>query len=152
MKIKNFVGIFVLVLLIAAFAVVPAFAQGANPPAESPPAFDLAEIAKTIETLIALILLPSVTILVNFISTKSKIELGKLSNQQKAAFDVFLRTLVFAAEQMKAKEFIENKLQWVTDRAEEYAYEKDFPIDLDGIRVEIEAIVAHELNYIGINN
>ena len=48
---------------------------------------------------------------------------------------------------MKAKQYIDDRLTWVLERAEEWAFNHNFPINLDGIRIEVEAIIAQELNF-----
>ena len=62
------------------------------------------------------------------------------------AFDLFLKTLVYAAEQMKAKEFIDSKIQYVIDHAEAWLAVRKFDIDLDEIRARVEAMVKQEFN------
>jgi hypothetical protein len=147
MKTQKLFSILLAVILIAAVFVVPAFAQGETPAGVTQPVFDFVAIAKALETLIILMLLPSVALLAKFLSVKSSVEVGKLTEQQKAGYYIFLRTLVYAAEQMKAKAFINDKLTWVIERAEAWLDGQMLPIDLDQIRIDVEAIVAEELNF-----
>lgn len=147
MKTKLFSFIFLAVLVIAAVFVVPAFAQGEVPPAESAPVFDMGAIAQALQTLVTAILVPCAVWLARFMSAKYSTEVANLSEQQKGAFYIVLRTLVFAAEQMSLTVYIDNKLDWVTAQAEAWLEERNLPIDLDEIRIEIEAIIAEDLNF-----
>ena len=146
MKFTKFLNILLIVLIVAAFAVVPAFAFDGTPPVDAP-VFDMDEIAKTLETLITAILIPLILWLSRLASAKANIEVLKLSAQNKSAFRAAARTFIYAAEQLKASEYIHDKLDWVMEQMELWLAARRLPINLNDIRAEVEAIIAEELNY-----
>jgi len=145
MKIKNFVSVFVLVLVLAAFMAVPVFAQGENP-AVDPPVFDWGVISSAFQTLLVAFLVPSAGFLARWLFAKIEFEKAMLSDQQQYAFNLFLKTCVYAAEQMNLKGAVQDKLEYVTSMAEAWLDARKLPIDLDEVRARIEAIVLEEFN------
>lgn len=146
MKTQKFLNTLLIVVIVAAFAVVPAFAFDGTPPADAP-VFDMVAITQALETLITAILIPLILWASKLASAKASIEVLKLSAQNKEAFRAAARTFVYAAEQMKFKEYIDNKLDWVIDQMVLWLEARRLPINLNEIRAEAEAIVAEELNF-----
>jgi len=146
MKIKNFLGILFVVLIVAAFAVAPAFAQGETPPIVEAPVFDWAAISSALQALVIAFLVPLAGFLARWLFAVGSYQKAQLSEQQNWVIDNAFKTFVFAAEQMKLAGYIDDKLDWVIDRAEMWLTENEIIMDLEGIRARIEAIVAKELN------
>jgi hypothetical protein len=145
MKLKKFVSILALVIVIAAVFVVPVFAQGGTPPVEKP-AFDMAAISQALQTLILAIAVPVTGFLARWLLAQGNAAKSQLNDQQLWMLNNFLKTLVYAAEQMSLSGAIDDKLDWVIARANEWLDKYKINIDLDELRARIEAIVAEELN------
>ena len=153
---KFFAGLMlVAVVAFAAFAVVPAQAQDGNPPVsveqvdtpeQEPVGFDLAYISELLQALI----LATVPVLAGMgaklLSAKIQAEKQKLSTDQLWALELFIKTAVYAAEQMKAKEFITDKLDFVTSLVQAWLDERKIALDAFEIRARIEAVVKKEFN------
>jgi len=67
-----------------------------------------------------------------------------MTAEQQYLVNAAFRTFVFAAEQLKAKDFIVDKLDYATSMAEAYLIEHGIKMDLEMIRAQIEAIVYKE--------
>lgn len=140
---KLFVLLFVLVL--AAFAVTPVFAQGANPPVAGP-AFDWTLISNLLQSLV----LATVPVVagygVKLLVVKAENERARLSSEQQWALDLFIKTAVYAAEQMKLSGYVDDKLDYVTKRVESWLADRRIILDGEEIRARIEASVKQEIN------
>jgi len=141
MKIKS---VFLIVILVAVFAVYPVFAQGEGPKVD-PPAFDWMAVTTALQSLLLAILLPLASFAARFFYVRASLEKEKLSAEQQYALDLFLKTCVYAAEQMNLKGFIGDKLTWVISMGEKWLAERGLPLDLDNLRARIESIVMQEL-------
>jgi hypothetical protein len=141
---KKIFPILLVVLVVAAFVVVPAFAQGEVPSDKG--GFDMAYIFQLLQALI----LATVPVLagmgVRWIAAKVNAEKLKLNTEQLWALDMFIKTAVYAAEQMKAKEFINDKLNYVTAIAQAWLDERKIALDAFELRARIEAAVKQEFN------
>jgi len=141
---KKFFPVLVAVLLVAAVFVVPVSAQGIDP--VEPPVFDWAEISTALQTLLTAILLPLATYAVKWMFVHVSFEKEKLSAEQQWAFERFLKTCVYAAEQMSLSGFISGKFEYVIDLAEAWLEARNIDMDIEEIRARIEAMVAQEFN------
>ena len=134
------------VLVLAAFAVTPVFAQGVNPPAVAAPVFDWAFISKLLQSLI-LATVPVVGgYLAKLLAVKAENERAKLSSEQQWALDLFIKTAVYAAEQMKLSGYVDDKLDYVVERVESWLADRKIILDGEEIRARIEAAVKQEFN------
>lgn len=151
--IKKFVPVLLSVILLAAMFVVPVAAQevppfgevGTSEPVE-PPVFDWEKISDALEDLLTAFLIPAIGFAARWMYAKGNFEYSKLTEAQKDNFRLFLRTAVYAAEQMNLKGRVDDKLDYVVNLAEAWLAQNRLNIDLDEIRLEVEAIVAREFN------
>jgi len=147
MKFKKFIPVLLAVILVSAVFVVPVFAQSPTPPVETAaPLFDWAGISSALQTLLTAILVPGAAFLARWLFAKSNVEKAKLSIEQQAAFELFLKTCVYAAEQMNLKGFIKDKLSYVTGLAQAWLMSRRIEMNLDELRARVESAVAQELN------
>ena len=139
MKIKNtFVSILLVILAIFAFA-TPVFAQGVDTPPS--PAFDWTFISELLQSL-ALATIPVLAGMgAKLLSAKISTERAKFSAEQNYMIDAFIRTAVYAAEQLNASEQIDNKLDYVLELVDTWLINRGIELDLDEIRARIEAEV-----------
>lgn len=77
---------------------------------------------------------------------KARLERARLSSEQQFALDVFIKTAIFAAEQMHAKNYIVDKLDFATARVQDWLTANKFYVDAYEIRARIEAAVFTEFN------
>lgn len=145
MKTKLFPVLLVVILVAAVFA-FPVLAQGENPPVDVP-VFDWAGISSALQTLIIAFLVPSAGFLARWLFAMGSYQKAQLSEQQEYNLNLFIETCVFAAEQMKLKDYISNKLDHVIQLVEFYLLEHRIEINGREIRARIEAVVAKELNF-----
>lgn len=155
-KIKMLVPVLLAAIVVSAVFVTPVFAQDPTPPVESgevvvvepvdPPVFDLEKISNALEDLLTAFLLPVVGFAARWLYARGNFEYSKLTNAQKENFRAFLRTAIYAAEQMDLKGKIGNKLDYVVKFAEDWLALHRLKIGVGEIRLEIEAIVAREFN------
>ncbi|MBI5954356.1 MAG: hypothetical protein HY865_22090 [Chloroflexi bacterium] len=153
-KLKKFFPVLLAVIVLAAMFVVPAFAQEPTPPPESgevvvsepvePPVFDWAEISGALQTLLTAFLVPGAGFLARWLSVKYAAEKAKLTNEQQAAFDIFLKTCVYAAEQMKLKDKIVDKRTYVIGMAQAWLAANKLDMNLEQLYASIEAKVLQE--------
>ena len=139
----KFVSIFFAVLVIAAFAVVPAFARGENPPVDSM-VFDWVAISNALQTLLMAFLLPAAGFLARWLNAKGSVVKTQLTSEQEYMINNAFRIFVYAAQQMHAKEYIFDKLEYATVRAEAWLIDNNIFMDLHEVRARIEAIVYQE--------
>jgi hypothetical protein len=147
MEIKKFVPVLLFVLIIAAVAAVPVFAQEPTPPVQTAaPLFDWAVISSALQNLLIAILVPGAAFFSTWLFAKFSVEKAKLSAEQQTAFELFLKTCVYAAEQMNLKGFINDKLSYVIGLAQAWLTQRKMSMDLEEIRARVESAVAQELN------
>jgi hypothetical protein len=156
MNLKKFIPVLLAVLLVSAVFVIPAFAQEPTPPPESaevvmtepiePPVFDWAKISNALTDLLTAFLIPAAAFAARWLFAKGSVEYTKLTEAQREGFRLFLRTAIYAAEQMDLKGKVGNKLDYVVSLAEVWLAQNRLVIGLDEIKTEVEAIVAREFN------
>ena len=147
-QIKKFFPVLLAVILFAAVFVVPAFAQEPTPPVVdvAPPVFDWAKISTALTDLLTAFLIPAAAFAARWMFAKGNVEYSKLTDAHKANFRAYLETAVYAAEQMKLKNEITDKFDYVMKKAEGWLVGKRLEIDLTDVALEVKAIVAHEFN------
>lgn len=143
---KKLFPVLLAVLFIAAVFVVPAFAQEPNPPAADPAAFDFGVISQALQTLLTAILVPGAAFLARWLFAKADYEKMKLSSEQQYAFDLFLKTCVYAAEQINLRGMVKSKFDYVIALAEAWLKQRNIAMDIAEIHARIESVVAQELN------
>jgi len=148
-QIKKFFPVLLAVIVLAAVFVVPAFAQEPTPPVDglvAAPVFDWAKISNALTDLLTAFLIPAAAFAARWMFAKGSVEYSKLTEAQKELFKSFLRTAIYAAEQMDLKGKVANKLDYVVKLAEIWLVKNNLEMDLTEIKLEIESIVAHEFN------
>lgn len=143
---KKFFPILFAVIVIAAFAVVPAFARGENPPVD-PAAFDWVAISNALQSLLIAFLVPAAGFLARWLYTKGDFAKQQLTAEQEYMITAAFRVFVYAAEQMKARQFITDKLDYVISLATNWLINNNIFMDLPEIRARIEAIVKQEFGH-----
>lgn len=138
---KKFLPVLFAVIVFAAFMVVPAFAQDPNPPVVPGPTFDMQAIANSLQALLMTVLLPVAGFAARWLFAQGSYQKQLLSAEQQYALDLFIKTCVYAAEQMKLSGAINDKLIYVMNRAETWLLSRGIVVDLDELRVRIEAAV-----------
>jgi len=141
---KKIFTIISLVLVIAAFVVPSAFAQGATPPESS--GFDVGYITELLQALILATVPVLAGMAAKWLATQGKIAKEQLTADQIYALEIFIRTAVYAAEQMKASQFIDSKLKYATENVQMWLDAKGIAMDAHEIRARIEAAVLTEFN------
>ena len=141
---KRFFPTLIFVLILAALTVVPAFALDGTPPADK--GIDLVYVGQLLQALI----LATVPVLagagVRWLVAKGTVEKAKLTQEQQYALDLFVKTVVYAAEQMHAKQYISSKLDWTTARVQDWLTKNKIFMSASEIRANIEAAVFTEFN------
>jgi len=144
MKLKKLIPILLAVILVSAVFVVPAFAQSPDPIA--PPVFDWAKISNTLTDLLTAFLIPAAAFAARWLFAKGSVEYSKLTEAQRELFKSFLRTAIYATEQMDLQGKVGDKLTYVINLAEGWLANRRLEMDLTEIKLEIESIVASEFN------
>lgn len=145
MKFKKFVPVLLLVAAIAFVFATPAFALDGAPPVDAP-VFDMTAISQALQALIMAVAVPLAGFAARWLFAQGNFAKSQLTEQQLWVFDAFLKTLVYAAEQINLKGEIFDKFEWVQERADEWLTKHQIDMDFDELRARIEAIVAQELN------
>lgn len=140
---KNRLTVLFVVLIFAAFVVPSAFAQDVTPPADG--GFDFVYISQLLQALILATLPVLVGSGVRWLVERGNLEKAKLTSEQQFALEVFVRTAVFAAEQMKLAGRINNKLDYATAQVQMWSDRHGFKFDISEIRAHIEAAVLTKL-------
>jgi len=149
MKIKKFVPVLLAVILVSVVFAVPALAQEPTPPVDgfvAAPVFDWAKISNALTDLLTAFLIPAAAFAARWMFAKGSVEYSKLTEAQKELFKSFLRTAIYATEQMDLKGKIGNKMDYVVKLAETWLVKNNLEMDLTEIKLEIESIVAREFN------
>ncbi len=142
---KKIVPVLLLVAVIALVFVTPVFALDGAPPVDAP-VFDMGAISQALQTLIFAVILPLVGFAARWLNVNVEYKKSQLSEQAQWQLEAYLRTLVFAAEQLNITGVVIEKLDWVIERAQEYLFGKNLDIDIDELRARVEAIVVQEFN------
>ena len=149
MKIKKFIPVLLAVILVSVVFAVPALAQEPTPPVDglvAAPVFDWAKISNALTDLLTAFLIPAAAFAARWMFAKGSVEYSKLTEAQKELFKSFLRTAIYATEQMDLKGKIGNKMDYVVKLAETWLAKNRLEMDLTEIKLEIESIVASEFN------
>lgn len=141
---KKLLPIICIVLVLAALFVSPVFAQGATPPEST--GFDVAYITQLLQALILATVPVLAGMAAKWLATQGKIAKEQLTADQMYALKIFIHTAVFAAEQMKASDYIGDKLDYATDSVQMWLDAKKIAMDAHEIRARIEAAVLAEFN------
>lgn len=141
---KKVFAILLIVIALAALFVSPVFAQGATPPESS--AIDFAYITELLQALILATVPVLAGMAAKWIATQGKIAKEQLTADQIYALEIFIRTAVYAAEQMKIAGFITRKLDYATENVQLWLDAKGIAMDASEIRARIEAAVLTEFN------
>ena len=141
---KKIFTILFIVIALSAFIVPSAFAQGATPPESS--GFDVAYITQLLQALILATVPVLAGMAAKWLATQGKIAKEQLTADQIYALEIFIRTAVYAAEQMKASNYIQDKLNYATDSVQMWLDVKNIDMDAHEIRARIEAAVLAEFN------
>ena len=140
----KFVSILFAVLVIAAFAVVPAFASDGTPP--DPAVFDVGLIVQLLQGL-ALAIFPVLAVqAARWANAQISLIRSKMTAEQERLLDAFIYTSIYAAEQLGLNGYIANKLDYVTDLVATWLFNKGWDFDFEEIRARIESAVAQEFN------
>ena len=142
---KKIVPVLLLVALIAIIFVTPAFALDGAPPVDAP-VFDMGAISQALQALVLAVAVPVAGFAARWLLAQGNFAKSQLTEQQLWVFDAFLKTLVYAAEQINLKGEIFDKFEWVQERANEWLTKYQIDMDFGELRARIEAIVAQELN------
>lgn len=142
---KKIVPVLLLVAVITLVFVTPAFALDGAPPVDKP-VFDLAVISQALQALLMAVIVPLAGFAARWLKSKAEYEKSLLTEQQQWALETFIKTLVYAAEQINLRGAIVDKYQWVESYVEEWLLDRNINISADEIRAQIEATVAQELN------
>ncbi len=142
---KKIVPVLLLVAVIALVFVTPAFALDGAPPVAAP-VFDMAAISQALQALVLAVVVPLAGFAARWLKAQGNFAKAQLTEQQLWVFDAFLKTLVYAAEQINLKGEIFDKFEWVQERADEWLTKYQIDMDFGELRARIEAIVAQELN------
>jgi len=145
MKSRKLFSILLLVAVIALMFVTPVFALDGAPPVDAP-AFDMVAISQALQAFVLAVAVPVAGFLSRWMLAQGNFAKSQLTEKQIWVFDTFLKTLIYAAEQINLKGEIINKFDWVQVRADEWLNKYQIDMDFEELRARIEAIVAQELN------
>lgn len=141
---KKIFPVILVALMLAAFAIFPAFAFDGTPPEVPAPAFDWAVISQALQAIFTAFLIPVATFAARWMFAQGNYQKSLLSKEQKYAFDLAVNVFVYAAEQMKLRGMINDKLTFVIERLEAWLAENNMTMDLQELRARIESAVIKE--------
>lgn len=141
---KRLLPVIVLVIVVSVVAVTPVFALDGNPPAQS--GIDLVYIGQLLQALTLAIVPVLAAAGARWLIAQGAVAKAQLTQEQQYALDLFVKTVVYAAEQMHAKQYITSKLNWATDRVQEWLVNHKIFMNASEIRANIEAAVYTEFN------
>lgn len=108
--------------------------------------FDLQYISELLQAL----LLATLPVLAGFgaryLAAKYNLEKAKLTNEQQFMIDGAIKVAVFAAEQLGANDFIDDKKEYAMKIAEEYLDGVGIELDFYELEARIEAAVKEAFN------
>ena len=140
---KRLLPVIVLVIVVSVIAVTPVFALDGNPPAQG---IDLVYIGQLLQALTLAIAPVLAAAGARWLIAQGTVAKAQLTQEQQYALDLFVKTVVYAAEQMHAKQYITSKLNWATDRVQEWLVNHNIFMNASEIRANIEAAVYTEFN------
>lgn len=144
MKNKLF-PVLLVVLFVAAVFAVPVFAQDVNPPpVVDAPVFDWAVISSALQTLITAFLVPIAGFVARWLFVKGSYQKALLRQEQQYGLELFIKTCVYAAEQINMNQFIDDKFTYVSARVENWLFDRGIIMDIEELRARIEAVVMEE--------
>lgn len=145
---KKTFTILLIVIAFCVFVVPSAFAQGTTPPESS--GFDVAYITELLQALVLATVPVLAGMAAKWIATQAKLAKEQLTGEQIYQLEIFIRTAVYAAEQMKVAGFINRKLDYATTNVQLWLDAKDIAMDASEVRARIEAAVLTEFNSGGL--
>lgn len=83
---------------------------------------------------------------VRWLVAKGNVEKAKLTVEQQYMLETFVKTAIYAAEQMKFAGYIDNKLDWAESQVQTWCDRNKILISVPEIRVAIESAVFTEFN------
>jgi len=125
---------------------MPVFAQGDNPPMADAPSFDLTYISQLLQALILATLPVLAGMGAKLLFAKIEAEKQKLSDEKLWALGIFIKTVVYAAEQINVKDRVVSKLDYATALVDTWLSDHKIELDPFEIRARIEAAVKQEFN------
>lgn len=144
---KRFIQLLFIVVVLA-LPLVSVAAQEPNPPADAG-GVDLVYIGQLLQALI----LATVPVLagagVRWLVQRGNVEIAKASTEWQFALEVFAKTAVYAAEQMKLAGMIDDKLDYAVDQMQAWCDRNGLKLSIEEIRAQIEAAVLTEFNDFG---
>lgn len=143
---KKIFPILMIVIVLAAFAVTPVFAQDVTPPADGV-GFDIDYISQLLQALILATIPVLAGAATKWVLEKARVEKAKLSQEQQWALELFVKTVVYAAEQMKIGGFVSDKLDYATWQVQSWLDRHGIKMDVSEIRAHIESAVLTEFNF-----
>lgn len=141
---NKFFPVFFAVLVLSALFVVPAFAQSPEPPAVPAPVFDWGVISDALSAILIALIVPLAGFVARWLISQADYQKSLLSEKQQLAFDLAVNVFIYAAEQMKIKGFINDKLTYVIERSEAWLMERGIEMEINELRARIEAAVIQE--------
>lgn len=134
---------FLLIIVVLALPLISVAAQEPNPPVEVG-GIDLVYIGQLLQALILATVPVLAAAATKLLVEKARLEKAKLSQEQQWALDLFIKTVVYAAEQMQLSGFIDDKLDFAVDQVQAWLDRNKIYLDVSEIRTRIEAAVMTE--------
>ena len=75
---------------------------------------------------------------------KARVERARLTNEQQWALEAFVKTVIYAAEQMQLSGVIDSKLDYAEGQVQAWLIKNKIYLDVSEIRAHIEAAVFTE--------
>ena len=141
---KRFIQILI-VFIVLALPIATVAAQEPNPPADAG-GIDLVYVGQLLQALILAIVPVLAGTAAKWFVEKAKLEKVKLTNEQQWALEAFVKTVIFAAEQMQLSGFINNKLDYAEGQIQAWLARNKIYLDVSEIRAHIESAVFTEFN------
>jgi hypothetical protein len=130
----------VALVIVFSFAILAACVPVAG---DSP--FDMDAISQALQALVLAILPALGALVARWLNVQYQWARARMDENQLYMLDTFIRTMVYAAEQLHVTEAIDDKLDWVTLMVQNWLIDHNLPMDAQEIRARIEAAVKQEL-------
>jgi hypothetical protein len=135
MKFLNYVSKIALVIVFAFIALAACAPVGTDSP------WDMDAISQALQNL-ALLVIPALgAFIARWLNAKYQSERANLSELHREYLDIFIRTMVYAAEQLKFNNKIDDKLDYVEMMVDGWLTARGIDMDWEEIRARIEAAV-----------